>query len=416
MPHWLMEWFNQYGYAVIVVAVVLENIGIPAPGQTALLAAGFLAHRHQLALPWVIMAAVIAAVIGDNIGFWLGRRGGRRLLERHARFFHMTPERLEGVEQFFARHGPKAVYIARFVSGIQTFAAVVAGLSAMPWPTFLFYNITGAITWAAMISLAGYLLGESWSLLNQWVGHAGLFLLAIVIAGALLVWAKRHGRRWAARLGNYLPDALASRTVLLAIGALVATGVFAGIADEVVEHETSAFDRAVSLALHRLDSPIMDVLMRGFSMLGSFPVLLAVVILTVTLCLRRGDRGAAYTVLAVSIATEALNFILKHAFERPRPSLFTEIATLHSYSFPSGHAMSAAAIYGIVTAVLARFWPQRARPVLIIVPVLVLLIGMSRIFLGVHWVTDVLAGFAAGLFLLLGGLYLLGRGDETAEP
>jgi membrane protein DedA with SNARE-associated domain/membrane-associated phospholipid phosphatase len=416
MPYWLMGWFNHYGYAVLVVAVVLENIGIPAPGQTALLAAGFLAHRHQLALPWVIVTAAVSAVLGDNLGFWLGRRGGRRWLERHARLFRMTPERREKVERFFARHGPKTVFIARFVSGIQTFAAVAAGLSGMPWRTFLLYNITGAITWAVTISLTGYFFGESWNLLDRWVGHAGLFLLGIVLASMMLVWAKRYGRQWTVRLGEYLPEALVSRTVLLAMGALGAIGVFAKIADDVMEHETSAFDRTASLALHRLDSPVMDVLMRGFSFLGSFPVVLAVVILTVILCFRGGARGAAYTVLAVSIATEALNLILKQAFERPRPSLFTEIATLHSYSFPSGHAMSAAAIYGIVTAVLARFWPRRARPVLITVPILVLMIGLSRIFLGVHWVTDVLAGFAAGLFLLLGGLYFLGGGAGTTAP
>jgi undecaprenyl-diphosphatase len=117
-----------------------------------------------------------------------------------------------------------------------------------------------------------------------------------------------------------------------------------------------------------------------------------------------------------TLATELLNLALKETFRRSRPSLFEEIATLHSYSFPSGHAMASAAAYGAVAVLVARDCPSRAPVAFAAAAVLALLIGASRIYLGVHWMTDVLAGWAAGLFVLLIGAYLLARSDARASP
>jgi undecaprenyl-diphosphatase len=117
--------------------------------------------------------------------------------------------------------------------------------------------------------------------------------------------------------------------------------------------------------------------------------------------MRSRDRGGAVTLILVAVVTELLNLSLKEAFQRPRPSLFHEIATLHSYSFPSGHAMTSAAVYGSVAALLARAYPARRRAILLGACSLVFLIGLSRVYLGVHWITDVLAGWAAGAFIAL---------------
>ncbi len=191
------------------------------------------------------------------------------------------------------------------------------------------------------------------------------------------------------------------RWALVPAVGLALLGVFAKIASEVQERETTAVDRAVSLALHRLDSPLLDAVMRGITFLGSFPAVAAVVVAAAIWRVRSRDRRSAVTLILVAVVTELMNFALKHTFQRPRPSLFHEIATLHSYSFPSGHAMGSAAVYGSVAAVLARAYPAHLRAMLAGACVLVLLIGLSRVYLGVHWITDVVAGWAAGAFIAL---------------
>ena len=249
----------------------------------------------------------------------------------------------------------------------------------------------------------GHMTGSMSSPLAQWFARYG-YPLALALAIALFVLLRRHGP--ALRAG-----AERVRRFFVPLSSLGAVAVFVKIAEDVQERETTRFDRAVSLALHRLDSPAMDAVMLSFTFLGSFPAIAAVMVgATIWRLSRRDKRGAAMLV-GVAVVTELLNLILKEAFRRSRPSLFHEIATLHSYSFPSGHAMSSAAVYGSIAVLVARDAPARAGAAIGAAAVLAFLIGVSRIYLGVHWVTDVLAGWAAGLFVLLAGTYLLGKAD-----
>ncbi|HEY6050482.1 MAG TPA: phosphatase PAP2 family protein, partial [Thermoanaerobaculia bacterium] len=190
-----------------------------------------------------------------------------------------------------------------------------------------------------------------------------------------------------------------------------AAGVFGKIFEDVWDHESSSFDRSVALALHSLDSPFMDFSMRLFTFIGSLKVVVIVLAAATVDALRRRDRRAVFALLSVFAAEEAMNFVLKHLVERPRPTLFEEIATLHTYSFPSGHAMTTAAVYGIVGVVVAREHPRLRLAISFAVPAIVFLVGLSRVFLGVHWPTDVLAGWAAGAILMLIGcaVFLLPR-------
>ncbi|MDQ6894653.1 MAG: phosphatase PAP2 family protein [Acidobacteriota bacterium] len=191
------------------------------------------------------------------------------------------------------------------------------------------------------------------------------------------------------------------RVVLILM--LVGIAVFAKIFEDVWNHESSAFDRSVALAIHSLDSPFMDFSMRLFTFLGSLKVVVVALAAAAVDAVRRRDRRAVFALLGVFMAEELMNFVLKHLVERPRPTLFEEIATLHTYSFPSGHAMTSAAVYGIIGVVLAREHRRLRRAIAVAAPALVFLVGVSRVFLGVHWPTDVLAGWAAGTILMLIG-------------
>lgn len=195
MPAWIVDLFARYGYAVVFVGVFLENAGVPVPGETALLAGAALAHSGRLSLFWVVVTAVGGATLGDNLGFWIGRRGGRSLAERYGARVGLTHKRLAQFDRFFARHGARTVFIARFITGLRVFCAVLAGGSGMPWRTFLLYNASGAVVWATSIGAAGYLLGQSWNVLEQWIGRTSLAGLAIVLVLAAIIIARWRGEQ-----------------------------------------------------------------------------------------------------------------------------------------------------------------------------------------------------------------------------
>ena len=195
MPAWLLDLFARYGYAVVFGGVFLENTGLPVPGETALLAGAALAHNGQLSLTWVIAIAVAGATLGDNLGFWIGRRGGRRIADRHGWRIGLTRERLREFDKFFHRHGPKTVFAARFITGLRVVGAVLAGGSGMAWPTFLAYNAAGAVVWCTAVGFAGYSLAYSWATLERWIGRTGLVALAAVVAMGIIGWVRARRNR-----------------------------------------------------------------------------------------------------------------------------------------------------------------------------------------------------------------------------
>ena len=195
MPAWLLSLFARYGYGVVFAGVFLENAGLPVPGETALLAGAALAHNGQLKLAWVIVIAIAGATLGDNLGFFIGRRGGRRIAERHGWRIGLTRERLDEFDRFFRRHGPKTVFAARFITGLRVIGAVLAGASGMPWPVFLVYNAAGAVVWCTAIAFAGYSLAYSWATLERWIGRTGLIALAVVAAGGIIAWVRTRQDR-----------------------------------------------------------------------------------------------------------------------------------------------------------------------------------------------------------------------------
>ena len=183
MPEWLVDLFARYGYTVVFLGVFLENTGLPVPGETALLAGAALAKFGRLSLVWVIVTAICGAILGDNLGFLIGRRGGRRLAVRHGPKIGLTAKRLAQFDDFFLRHGAKTVFLARFITGLRVFGAMLAGASGLRWGRFLFYNATGAVVWSTAVGVAGYSLAYSWETLERWIGRSGL--MALVIIGVL---------------------------------------------------------------------------------------------------------------------------------------------------------------------------------------------------------------------------------------
>jgi membrane protein DedA with SNARE-associated domain len=191
----LLHLIGRYGYLVVFFGVMLESAGVPLPGETVLIAAGALVHRRVLDLGDTLFFGILGAVIGDQIGYWVGRLGGRPFALRWGRYAFITPERLGHAEAFFARHGGRAVFLARFVTGLRVFGALVAGTSRMPWVRFALYNVLGGTVWATAAISLGYFLWASISLVEHWVGRVSLILVAALALAWLLRWVYRRATR-----------------------------------------------------------------------------------------------------------------------------------------------------------------------------------------------------------------------------
>ncbi len=190
------QYMLAYGYWAVFFGVMLENAGLPVPGETILLVAGYFASTGVFRVPLVMLVAAMGAVVGDNIGFAIGHHYGRGFLLRVGRFFFLTPKRLEYMENYFESHGNKTILVARFITGLRVFAALLAGAShKMPWRVFLLYNMAGAVLWSFVITLLGYLFGQSLPLLVKWVGRTGTVLLIVAIVLGLVAWRVQRHRK-----------------------------------------------------------------------------------------------------------------------------------------------------------------------------------------------------------------------------
>ena len=178
------------GYAAVFALIAVETMGIPVPGETALIGAALLAHDGQMDIGLLVALAAAAAILGDNVGFAIGRKGGRRLFERPGPFHRHRLAVLTHGEPFFARHGPKAVFLGRWVSGLRIASAWLAGMNRMAWPTFLFWNALGGIAWALSIGLGVYFLGHVAEQVISTAGPAAA-VVGVVALVAFLVWRHR---------------------------------------------------------------------------------------------------------------------------------------------------------------------------------------------------------------------------------
>jgi undecaprenyl-diphosphatase len=191
----LLHLIGRYGYLVVFFGVTLEGAGVPLPGETVLIAAGALVHKGVLDFGDTVFLGILGAVVGNQIGYWAGRFGGRPFVLRWGRYALVTPERLGHAEAFFARHGGSAVFLSRFIVGLRVFGALVAGTSRMPWGKFALYNVLGGTAWVAVAVSLGYFLWASISPVEHWVGRASLVLVAALALALLLRWAHRRATR-----------------------------------------------------------------------------------------------------------------------------------------------------------------------------------------------------------------------------
>jgi membrane protein DedA with SNARE-associated domain len=191
----LRSYLIEYGYGTVAVVLMLENAGLPVPGETILLLASFLAYsEHRLQLPYIILVGIVSATIGDNLGFALGLYGGRPLLNRYQKTFRIKQSAIDRGEDLFRNYGSATIFVARFIAGMRIVAGPLAGVLRMDWRKFLIFNFLGAALWVTVISLAGYLFGRHWERLFQLLHEINIGLVVAAVVVVAWLWYRRRNR------------------------------------------------------------------------------------------------------------------------------------------------------------------------------------------------------------------------------
>jgi membrane protein DedA with SNARE-associated domain len=182
---------QSYGYVALFALVGFESLGVPLPGETALVAAAALAGAGRLSLAAVIGVAAMAAIAGDSGGYWIGRTGGLRLVQTHGHWLRLSDAQLQHARRFFVRHGAKTVFFGRFVAILRTWVAFVAGVSGMPYKRFMLFNVLGGTAWACTFGAGGYLFGRHLPEAEHQLGQVKLALLMMALVAAAAWFAHR---------------------------------------------------------------------------------------------------------------------------------------------------------------------------------------------------------------------------------
>ncbi|MDQ6887284.1 MAG: bifunctional DedA family/phosphatase PAP2 family protein [Gemmatimonadota bacterium] len=456
MADTLLRLLEQYGYVFVAFLVMLEGFGVPVPGETALVTAAAFAAQGRLAIAGVIAASSIGSILGGTGGYWIGRTGGLSLLQRHGRWIRIDAEKLHRAQGYFDRHGALTVFVGRFVAILRILAAVLAGVARMPFPLFTVYNALGGACWSIVFGALGYAFGRNLPRLEHILGRASLVIAVVLVLGlALFLVGRRRGWSGAGlrngvragwqrlvgstrmqrltenspRLTQFLRSRFTPGEYLglhLTVGLLLSVlsvVVIALLSSEVARKDASLTRLDLSLAarLHEHATPVGIALWTTISAFGSIPAMSAIGVGVSLILMLRGQRLPAVGWVVGLAGGGLLDTLIKKLVHRPRPEWTTVYASEPTWSFPSGHALGALIGYGMIAYFIVLLVPRRwARILTVIVAIAVVcIIAYSRLYLGVHYLSDILGGLAAGALWLsacISGMEVARLREKNARP
>ncbi len=421
---------GKWTYLLVGVLAFLETgafVGLIAPGETAVLVGGVVAGQGEISIVTLIALVWFCAAAGDLTSYTLGRRLGRGFLERHGPKLKITEDRLQKVEGFFARHGGPTILIGRFIGLVRALAPFIAGASKMELRRFLAYDILGSGLWSALFCLLGYFFWQSLGTVEKYIGAGAAAFTGLVVAGVAITFAIRLRRdpEMRARVQRRLdanplwrrvrgpltfvsdrltPGALGLELTTLLALASVGLFTFFWLESLLGTSQLAALDaRAFSIA-DALYVPMAADLLSVLTHIGSLPVTLTAVILTAGWAIRtrRATREGVALIAAYAV-TYAVVHIGKAATDRPRPA--NPHAEAGGLAYPSGHSAYAVALVACAI-VLARGGHGLATRFALVGVAIALAVGVaaSRVYLRVHYLSDVIGGLAVGtgIFALAG--------------
>jgi undecaprenyl-diphosphatase len=423
------ETLGRWTYLLVGVFAFAETgafVGLVVPGETVMLLGGAVAGQGAIDIYLLIAVAWFAAWLGDTTSFFLGRRLGRNFVLDHGPRVGISHERFEKVEDYFGRHGGKTIFIGRFISLVRAFAPFIAGSSGMRYRAFVPYSILGTGLWATAHILVGYFFSRSIETAGKYAAKGAFLLATLIVVVVGIVFLYRHFReernraaavRWmeAHRATRWLVE-LARRpqfrflwdrvtpggTFGLEFTSLMATLAVAGfvlVAYAVVVGDepgpTPGDETAMELVGH-LHSAFLTSVSKAITWLGSGGVVWALAAIAAALLAWR-QRWAEFWVLVAGMVIIQVGIVgIKDAVDRPRPP--GGLVSTSGSSFPSGHAAHSVFYLWLAITIVLRLRPGMARAAAVVTAgfVLTALIGLSRVYLGVHYLSDVSAGWALG--------------------
>jgi membrane protein DedA with SNARE-associated domain/membrane-associated phospholipid phosphatase len=434
---------GAWAYLLVAFMATAETaafLGFIAPGEFTIILGGVLAGEGTLSI-WLLIGIVwTSIVIGDSIGFTLGRRLGREFAERHGHRVRLTEERLQKVDAYFKRHGGKTIFFGRWLGFVRPLMPFTAGASGMPYKQFLPYDVLSAGLFGSVFCLLGFIFWRSFEQVASTAGKGAIaFAVLVALAVGIMLAVKRlrdpaQRQRLAAyferlgrkpllrpfaavlvRIWRFPPLRFLGRrltpgelgiefTTVLAIAAVC--GFLFGLYTDLVTSGSSVVTPGDSVAkdiAREINAGVLTTLAKVITVFGSWPLVTAVVLVgAAALSITRRVRDAAVLVLGFGL-TQAGIYITKAAVERPRPS--NPLIDASGWSFPSAHAATAVA-YVVLGVIVARALPNLTWRVALIVgtAVLTVLVGLTRIYLRAHYWSDVAAGWslALAIFALCG--------------
>ena len=430
---------GQWGYLIIFLAAFLESsafMGLLVPGESIVVLSGFLASQGYLDIGDCLWVISLGAVLGDSVGYSLGKAFGKGYFEKHSRLLFLKEKHIRKVGDYFQQHGGKTIFFGRFIGFLRAMAPFVAGMSRLPYKKFFTYNVTGGILWAVSFTLLGYFFGQSWQLIEKWAGRTGLFalFLLLIVAGFGYLYrtlVKRQAEiygwfrdKYTALISYaYVTEFITRHPKIVAFikerlsparylglhltAGLAISVVFAWILGAITEDILSGdpfvlVDQWVLNQILYFRTPIVTHFMVIVTQFGGWLVITAGSLLVITYLLFRKRIDYLISYIVAILGGNILFLILKNVIRRGRPISETALVWAGGWSFPSGHSVMSVIFYGIITYFIVhdlRSWKSSAL-MMTVVAFVIVLIGLSRIYLQVHYLSDVIAGFAGGLFWL----------------
>jgi len=394
------------GYFLTAFIAMLESVifvGFFIPGGTFLALAGFASAGGHISPIWLVVFGGIGSVLGDCISFYFGGHGVK-FFKKDGRFFKLS--HLEVGQKFFKKYGARSVFFGRFISPIRPAIAFVAGVAKMNFKSFMFWNTTSAFVWSGAYVCIGYFFGASLPLFEMWIKRVGIFSLVFVVA-VIVIWLLILRSSMLAKGFSALYKKEALLPVAFAF-LVLAVAFFELSSDFVFVQEFLTVDNIVHTFFAESRTPILVYIFYAITLFGGFwfasLLSLAVFLWSVSKKMYEYAWGIAMSV----VGSGAVVLIGKFLISRARPEDIVSQAFESSFSFPSGHAGMAVALYGFLAYMLIdrRLGFARKWQVIVGATIFIILLGISRLFLGVHYLTDVLGGYMVGVLWLVGGILL----------
>jgi membrane protein DedA with SNARE-associated domain len=441
---------GPWTYALVAVSAFLETgafVGLVAPGETIVMAGGVVAGQGEIQLLPLIGLVWMSAVLGDTTSFYIGRRLGRRFLERHGPRFKITEERLNQVESYFERHGGKTILIGRFIGLVRALAPFIAGSSGLPYRRFIPYSIVGTGLWSTLFCTLGYLFWRSFDQVAHLVGQAifGFGVTVAVIVGVVVAYRRRREiREWlvaherhplvrpllaigrplhrrvvrpvthvAMPYLRFLFDRISPGTLGLDLTTLLAiagVGLFVFVAYlTAIERNPgpTPLDMDLLDLADRLRTEVLVDVAKVVTALGALPTVAALMVGTaVLLAVRKRYAEALVLVLGFALVYVAVH-VTKDAVGRERPS--GSLVGTSGLAYPSGHAAYAVAWVAAAVALTHRLRLVASSALVFVALAIAVAVGISRVYLRAHWPSDVAGGWGlgAGIFALLAAIVLV---------